>query len=216
MERLPKHEPDLISRVMALKHISLLRQSTQPGQSLTGLLLVASPALADTPFARSVIYLCAHAHDGGAMGFVVNHRLPKAALDEVLDQLEIGQLPPHSRVGICAGGPVEETRGFVLHSADWKTEGSLVVGDDIALSASLDVLKESMAGRGPRDALLAMGHASWGAGQLEEEIFRHDAWLLAPASREIVFGADYAAKWRQALASIDLDPVRLTGQTGHA
>ncbi|KXV50890.1 YqgE/AlgH family protein [Acetobacter tropicalis] len=201
---------------MAFKHISLLQQSIQPGHSLTGLLLVASPALGDTPFARTVIYVCAHAHEGGAMGLVVNRRLPKPGLNDVLEQLEIGPIPPLRRIGVCAGGPVDETRGFVLHSSDWKSEGSLSVTGGVTLTASLDVLKDIAEGSGPEDALLAMGHASWGTGQLEEEIFRHDAWLLAPPSREIVFGQDYGAKWRQALAAIDIDPVRLTGQTGHA
>lgn len=201
---------------MVFPHASLLERCVRPGGTLTGLLLVATPALSVTPFDRSVIYLCAHASGEGAMGLVVNRRLPKPGFEDLLEQLEIPPTPALRRLGLCAGGPLEEARGFVLHSSDWKGEGSMPVTDSATLTASLDVLRDVAEGGGPQYALLAMGHASWEAGQLEEEIFQHDAWMLAPASREIVFGHDHASKWRQALASINIDPIRLTGQAGHA
>ena len=184
--------------------------------SLAGMLLVASPMLAQTPFAQSVIYICAHAPDTGTMGLVVNKRLAVASFDELLAQLDIQPMPPVRRIGLCAGGPVDAGRGLVLHSAEWEGENSLSVSPNVALTGSVDVLKEIAAGKGPQEALLAMGHASWTAGQLEEEILQHDAWLVAPATRDIVFGGDHAAKWRRALASINIDPLRLSGQVGHA
>ena len=183
---------------------------------LVGQVLVASPALAQTPFAGTVIYLCAHTVEGGAMGLVVNRRLPKPGFDEVLEQLEITPIPPLRRIGVSAGGPLDVTRGFVLHSSEWQSEGGLAITPDITLSASPSVLQKLAEGAGPQDAILAMGHASWRAGQLEEEILQQDAWLVAPALRDIVFGQEFSGKWRQALAAINLDPVQLTGQTGHA
>lgn len=201
---------------MVFPHVSLLERSARPGGTLTGLLLVATPALNVTQFDRSVIYLCAHAAGEGAMGLVINRRLPRPGFEDLLEQLNISPVPSLHRLGLCAGGPLEEARGFVLHSSDWKGEGSMPVTGETTLTASLDVLREIAEGGGPQDALLAMGYAGWEAGQLEEEIFQHDAWLLAPASREILFGHDYAVKWRQALASINIDPIRLTGRAGHA
>ncbi|MCX2561313.1 YqgE/AlgH family protein [Acetobacter farinalis] len=201
---------------MVFPHASLLEQSARPGGTLAGLLLVATPALSVTQFDRSVIYLCAHASGEGAMGLVINRRLPRPGFEELLEQLDIEPSPPLRRLGLCAGGPVEEMRGFVLHSSDWKGEGSMQISEAATLTASLDVLNVMAKGGGPQDALLAMGHASWEAGQLEEEIFQHDAWLLAPFSREVVFGHDHTAKWRQALALINIDPIRLTSRPGHA
>ncbi|MFT8897292.1 MAG: YqgE/AlgH family protein [Acetobacter sp.] len=185
-------------------------------ESLAGQLLIAMPSLAESEFDRSVIYLCAHSADGGAMGIVVNRRISQPGFDDLLLQLDIAPTPPRRRIGLCAGGPVEAGRGLVLHSTDWDGDGTLTVNNDISLSANLEVLKDIAAGDGPRDALLALGHAGWEAGQLEEEIARHSAWLVAPASREIVFGADHAAKWRKALAAINIDPLRLASFTGSA
>ncbi|MFT8719865.1 YqgE/AlgH family protein [Acetobacter sp.] len=184
--------------------------------SLAGQLLVAMPSLAESEFDRSVIYLCAHSMEDGAMGLVINRRLPQPAFEDLLLQLDIAPTPPRRRIGLCAGGPVEAGRGLVLHSADWDSDGTMSVDNAISLSASLDVLKDIAAGDGPRDALLALGHAGWAAGQLEEEIARHSAWLVAPASRDIVFGADHTNKWRKALAAINIDPLKLASFSGTA
>lgn len=184
--------------------------------SLTGSLLVASPALADTPFARSVIFLCAHVPGQGAMGLIVNRRLPQPGLDDVLGQLGIDPVPPRRRIDLCAGGPVDGGRGFVLHSSDWTGEGSMSIDGETTLTASLDVLRDIADGAGPRRALLALGHASWQDDQLEDEIIHRNAWLPAPASDDILFGSDHRTKWRQALAAINIDPIRLSALAGHA
>ncbi len=94
----------------------------EDAHSLAGMLLVASPVLAQTPFAQSVIYICAHAPDTGTMGLVVNKRLAVASFDELLSQLDIQPIPPVRRIGLCAGGPVDAGRGLVLHSAEWEGE----------------------------------------------------------------------------------------------
>lgn len=190
--------------------------SQTSADSLTGSLLVASPALADSPFARTVIFLCAHVPGEGAMGLIVNRRLSQPGLDDVLERLGIDPVPPRRRIGLCAGGPVDGGRGFVLHSSDWSGDSSLSVDDGTTLTASLDVLRDIADGAGPRNALLALGHASWSDDQLEDEIIRRNAWLPAPPSDEILFGLDHGAKWRQALATINMDPMHLSPQTGRA
>jgi len=189
---------------------------TPESDSLTGCLLVASPTLADSDFAQTVIYLCAHSTEDGAMGLVINKRLSQPGLTDVMDQLGIEPTPPRRLISLCAGGPLENARGFVLHSSEWTGDGSLTVNDEVTLTASLDVLREIADGAGPRNALLALGHAAWEPGQLEEEILKHNAWYVAPASEAIVFGTDHSVKWRRALAAIDLDAGRLSTTVGHA
>ena len=108
-------------------------------------------------------------------------------------------------MALCKGGPVESARGFVLHTADWTGDGSLVVDEAVALTASLDVLKAIADGGGPREGLLALGYAGWGPGQLDEEMQRN-AWLSAPANVALVFDADHATKWRRALAGAEGRP----------
>jgi putative transcriptional regulator len=182
--------------------------------SLAGQLLVAMPQMQDHRFQRSVIYLCAH-NDEGAMGLVVNKLIGTLTLTELLDQLSI----PHDAVSgsprVHFGGPVESGRGFVLHSSDYVEEGSLVVGNDMALTATLDILRAIGRGEGPRKSLLALGYAGWGAGQLDHEL-QQNGWLHAPADEEIVFGRDLEKKWLRSMAKLGVDLTALSGEAGHA
>ncbi len=181
---------------------------------LTGQLLIAMPAMADTRFSQSVIYLCAHSADG-AMGLVVNRPLVRPTLDDLLRQLEIAPVPSARQIRLCAGGPVDNARGFVLHTADWTGEGSLRVNDEFALTASLDVLKSIAVGGGPREGLLALGYAGWGPGQLDAEIHQN-AWLSAPPDEMLLFDGDHDTKWRRALTKLRVDPMLLSSEHGHA
>jgi putative transcriptional regulator len=114
------------------------------------------------------------------------------------------------------GGPVETTRGFVLHSADYFSESStLPIDDDVCLTATLEILKAIANGRGPENALLALGYAGWAPGQLENEI-QANGWLFCPASAGIIFDPNLDAKYERALASLGVDPARLASDAGHA
>jgi putative transcriptional regulator len=184
------------------------------GEFLTGQLLIAMPTMEDPRFAQSVIYVCAHTPEG-AMGLVLNRPLDRPKFDDLLRQLEVAPVPPARRIRLCAGGPMDNARGFVLHTTDWTGEGSLRVDDGVALTASLDVLKAIAEGHGPREGLLALGYAGWGPGQLDSEIHQN-AWLSVSADETIVFGDDNDVKWRQALAKLHIDPLLLSGAAGHA
>ena len=186
-----------------------------PGDGvLTGQLLIAMPAM-DTPaFVQTVIYMCAHSPEG-AMGLVVNRPISAPRFGELLQQLDVTPAPPRRQIELCRGGPVEEARGFVLHTADWTGDGTLRVDDSLALTASLDVLKAIADGEGPARGLLALGYAGWGPGQLDQEI-QQNAWLSAPATLDLVFDPDHDTKWRRAFASLKVDPALLSSAAGHA
>ncbi len=181
---------------------------------LTGQLLIAMPAVDDPHFAHSVILLCAHT-DEGAMGIVLNQPLAKPSFDSLLAQLDVKPVPPARQIQLCQGGPVDHGRGFVLHTADWVSDGSLRVDDGLALTASLDVLQEIAGGGGPREGLLALGYAHWGPGQLDQEM-QENVWLSAPAEIELLFDRDHESKWRRALGILRVDPLLLSGVAGHA
>ncbi|HEY5301064.1 MAG TPA: YqgE/AlgH family protein [Acetobacteraceae bacterium] len=172
------------------------------------------PNLTDPRFAQSVIYVCAHTADH-AMGLVINRPLAKPSFDDLLAQLEIAPTPPARRIRLCMGGPIDNARGFVLHTSDWTGEGSLRVDGELALTASLDVLKVIAEGGGPREGILALGYAGWGPGQLDAEI-QQNAWLSVPADPGLVFGTDYDTKWRRALGLLHIDPLLLSDTAGHA
>jgi putative transcriptional regulator len=181
---------------------------------LTGQLLIAMPTMADPRFAQSVVYLYAHNSDG-AMGLVLNRPLVRPTFDDLLRQLEIAPVPPARQIKLCSGGPVENGRGFVLHTGDWTGEGSLRVDGALALTASLDVLKAIAQGGGPRQGLLALGYAGWGPGQLDVEL-QQNAWLSAPADETLLFDGDHETKWRRALGNLRVDPLLLSASAGHA
>jgi putative transcriptional regulator len=185
-----------------------------PTPYLTGQLLVAMPQMRDPRFARSVIYMCAHSADG-AMGLVVNRRVGSITFDDLLKQLNIGPNKRNDEIRIHFGGPVEQGRGFVLHSSDYIQSGSLRVDDHVALTATLDILKEMAAGGGPRKSLLALGYAGWGPGQLDAEI-QANGWLSVSSDEALVFDADLDHKWERAIGKIGIDFSMLSGEAGHA
>lgn len=182
--------------------------------SLAGQVLIAMPSMADPRFAQSVIYMCAHSREG-AMGIVVNRPLEKPSFPDLLKQLKIEPLPPARQIRLCSGGPVENGRGFVLHTADWTDEASLKVDGRLALTASLDILKAIAEGGGPKEGILALGYAGWGPGQLDSEI-QQNAWLSAPADMGVIFDAEHATKWKRALSVLRVDPLMLSGVAGRA
>lgn len=182
--------------------------------SLTGQVLIAMPSMGDPRFAQSVIFVCAHTSEG-AMGIVVNSPLESPSFADLLRQLKVDPVPPARSIRLCRGGPVENARGFVLHTADWTGDGSLRVDESLALTASLDILKAIATGGGPQQGLLALGYAGWGPGQLDQEI-QQNAWLSAPADLDLIFDADHDTKWRRALAKLKVDPLLLSDAAGHA
>ena len=182
--------------------------------NLTGQLLIAMPGMEDSRFAHSVILLCAHTPEG-AMGIVLNQPLAKPTFDALLRQLDVAPVPPARQIQLCKGGPVDHGRGFVLHTSDWTCDGSLVVDDNLALTASLDVLQEIASGGGPQQGLLALGYASWGPGQLDREM-GENVWLSAPNKVDLLFDEDHETKWRRALGILRVDPLLLSGVAGRA
>jgi putative transcriptional regulator len=191
-------------------------QAAEPATEglLTGQFLIAMPSMNTPHFAQAVIYVCAHTPDG-AMGIVLNRPLASPSFGDLLQQLEVTPVPPARQIDLFRGGPVDSARGFVLHTADWTGDGSLMVDPQVALTASLDVLKAIADGGGPRHGFLALGYAGWGPGQLDREI-TENAWLSAPASIEILFDTDHETKWRRAMAILKVDPILLSDIAGHA
>ncbi len=181
---------------------------------LAGQLLVAMPQMQDPRFARTVIYLCAHTPEG-AMGLVVNRLVQSITFPDLLEQLGVEPAIAGSEIRVHFGGPVESGRGFVLHTADYKREGTLPINSSIALTATVDILRDIARGTGPRQRLLALGYAGWGPGQLDAEI-QANGWLQVPADEQLVFGRDLDAKWQQALAKLGVEHGRLSGEAGHA
>ena len=163
------------------------------------------PGMGDLRFERSVIFLCAHSAEG-AMGLIVNKPAPELRFADLLAQLEDpGERSISGARRVHFGGPVEHGRGFVLHSADYAVEEfePAASAPTFAMTATVDILQDMARGEGPQRALLALGYAGWGPGQLEGEI-QANGWLTAPADAELVFGSRDAREVGRG-AALDLD-----------
>lgn len=183
-----------------------------PG-SLAGSFLIAMPDM-QPPFHRAVIYLCAHTPEN-AMGLIINKPLEDLNFTDVLENLNIIPTTPSCQaILVHRGGPVETQRGFVLHSCDYTRDGTLVLDDHVALSATTEILKSIACGAGPRSNLMALGYSGWGPGQLDMEIKRN-AWLSVPADPELLFSTDFDSKWERALAKLGVSASLLSPVAGH-
>lgn len=190
-------------------------QSSQGGNGFfEGQMLLAMPSIGDPWFERSVVYMCNHSSEG-AMGLVINRRMDWLSFEELLEQLEIELNHAVPDIPIHAGGPVETGRGFVLHTPDYVQDSTLLIGKSMALTATVDILKAVAKQRGPRAYLLALGYASWAAGQLESEL-SENSWLTLPADEGLIFNTDLDKVWSGAMAKLGVDISQLSAEAGHA
>ncbi|WBU53168.1 YqgE/AlgH family protein [Paracoccus sp. SCSIO 75233] len=185
-----------------------------PDSDLTGKILIAMPDMADPRFAHSVVLICAYGDDG-AMGIVLNQPIKGMKFAQLLEMLEIKDAANAPDLSVRTGGPVEPVRGFVLHpERDETQEGSIQVGSGLEVTTTRGILLELARGRGPERAMLALGYAGWGPGQLDSEI-RANGWLTGEMDPDYAFG-DPDTVWLRALRALGVDPLLLSGAAGRA
>lgn len=194
----------------------MLRGKGGVTMELAGKVLVAMPGMADPRFARAVVLICAHGPDS-AMGLIVNKPSQELDFGGLLKHLGISPGASRREIRVQYGGPVERGRGFVLHSDDWRgaDQGMMQVPGGLRLTVTLDILEALARGDGPARALLALGYAGWGPGQLEGEILRND-WLVADLPADLLFADSDGQKWALALKQMGIDPLTLSPVAGRA
>lgn len=190
--------------------------SSEPDESfLEGKLLIAMPGMPDPRFEKSVIFMCAHSAKG-AMGLIVNKPISGLSFRELMDKFNISVTSDSGDTPILFGGPVQIKRGFVLHSSDYGSDDTtLQITDEISLTATTDILQAISQGRGPSKAMLVLGYAGWGDGQIESEILSN-GWIHCDADPELIFGTDHDAKWETAIKKLGADVSGLSADAGRA
>lgn len=186
-----------------------------PPPFMSGQLLLALPGIGDPRFERAVVAMCLH-DSAGALGVAIHQPHPRMTLGRVL--AEMGLEAQDSRIAaapVFIGGPVEPGRGFVLHSADYGSGGTIHVGDHWAMTGTRDILEALAQGRGPAHWLVALGYAGWAAGQLEGELGQH-GWMTAPATEALLYDTAPEQRWASAYAALGIDVSHLSAQPGHA
>ncbi|HZV63025.1 MAG TPA: YqgE/AlgH family protein [Methylophilaceae bacterium] len=186
--------------------------------NLTGHFLIAMPAMTDPYFAKSVTFICDH-NEHGAMGVVVNRPIDMT-LDALFEQIDLQLSGPLASTPVYFGGPVQVDRGFVLHQPAGNWQSTIAVNDDIALTASKDILEAVANGVGPQKILVTLGYAGWDAGQLEEEISQN-AWLTVKAPHmqaqdSVIFDIPSENRFDAAMHLLGVDLMQLSKDAGHA
>jgi len=196
----------------------LLRVADDPGgtrsTSLQGQLLIASPHMEDPRFKHSVILMCQH-DDKAAMGVVINRQSNQINLSQLCKTLEMGTPRFCGDQPVFIGGPVENGRGFVLHSQDHMRPESVAVTHEIGLTSSVKFLRDITDGTGPARSIVSLGYAGWSAGQLETEL-TENAWLHLPSTSDLVFDPHVDDIWHKAYAQLGVSPGHYVNQPGSA
>ena len=207
----------LLFRIMDFNKVKIMA-SEKENHYLNGKLLLAMPSIGDPRFNKAVIFLCAH-DERGAMGLVINNRLPGLEFTAMLEQIgiisDIKVDLEKLSLPIMGGGPVEGARGFMLHSNEFSDSDTIKVDDHYGVTGTVDALKKVVEGQGPDDMLFILGYAGWEAGQLDAEI-QDNAWLVVDADHDLVFNTQPEEKWQLAVQKLGFDPAMLSAQSGRA
>lgn len=190
------------------------RSERGPAGFLEGKLLIATPGMTDPRFERSVVYICIHS-DEGAMGLIVNKPIEALGFRDLMQKLDIAVSSNRAGGHVLFGGPCDTSKGFVLHSGEYKSiEATLSMGN-VGLTATRDVLCEIASGSGPRRWLFALGYAGWGPQQLEAEL-ASNGWVHCDADESLLFDVEHGSKWRAALGKLGIDLSGFSAEAGRA
>ncbi|MES2351842.1 MAG: YqgE/AlgH family protein [Pseudomonadota bacterium] len=176
--------------------------------------LIAMPSMQDPVFGGTVVYVCEH-NENGVLGVVIN-KPTDMTMQVLFERIDL-KLESDVDVDepIMFGGPVQDDRGFVLHTPGNRYSSSLTVTKDVAFTTSIDVLEAVAAGDGPQRMLVSIGYSGWSPGQLEDEISRN-GWLTVGADPDILFNLPIEERYTAAMRLLGIDPLMLTSEAGHA
>ncbi|MDO9520524.1 MAG: YqgE/AlgH family protein [Pseudohongiella sp.] len=205
------------SPTTALPEAADLLTGAEDASCLEHHFLIAMPQLQDPHFQGSVTYLWKH-DKNGALGVVIN-RPSKLAVTGLMEEMKITvsdeMVAKLSDRKVMAGGPVEKSKGFILHDAGTEWEYTLPVNDTVSLSMSRDILQDIASGAGPARYIAALGCAGWEAGQLEQEI-SDNVWLTVPANPDLLFSDDHKNMAEAAAGILGVSLSQLATLAGHS
>ncbi len=181
---------------------------------LIGQLLVAMPQMEDSRFQESVLLVCKHDKEG-AMGITLNRPRDDLQFESLMKQVKIAQPRFNTAAPIYDGGPVEQTRGTVIHSTDHMLPGSISITNDMAMTSNTNILREIAEGNAPNKFIITLGHASWEKGQLEQEL-KNNVWLTLPYEQSLIFNTDFEDMWGSCFTHLGISTAQLSATAGHA
>lgn len=184
---------------------------------LIGKFLVAMPQITDSIFTKTIILICGQ-DEKGVVGFIINQPLGGLFLKDLFSQLKISSHSLEASNRIYFGGPVDTSRGFLLHTEDYQSADTLsipVEGQTICLTNRLDILTHISERKGPQRFLVMLGYVGWDKNQLEEELHQN-IWLLAEGNKDLIFDNNKACQWENLYKNLKINPDYLFSTPGHA
>ena len=178
--------------------------------------LIAMPSMQDPVFGGTVVYVCEH-NENGVLGVVIN-KPTDMTMEVLFERIDLEVTAGREQLTskpIMFGGPVQDDRGFVLHTPGARYSSSLTVTEEVAFTTSIDVLEAVARGTGPQRMLVSIGYSGWSPGQLEDEISRN-GWLTVSAEPSILFDLPIEERYAAAMKLLGIDPLMLTSEAGHA
>ncbi len=172
----------------------------RPDGSLpTGKTLIAAPSLHDPHFYKSVVMILDSDPKEGYLGLVLNKPMSLTLADLIPDWKEGRDIP------VYAGGPVEPSRLFMLHTLGDVFRGSKEIASGIYVGGRLDDISRYLQEHGLEEGSLRffLGYSGWVAGQLEEEVLQ-GSWAVHdfPEASTVLWG-EGDAYWRREVSSLD-------------
>lgn len=171
----------------------LMNVDNEKPDTLSGSLLLASPALRDPNFHHTVLLLATHTAGDGAFGYILNRPLEKCVAD-LLPEENLGAL---GDVPVFLGGPVG-TDKLSFAALDWNSKkGELKCQTHLSTEQAIKELAKGRTVRG------FVGYSGWSEGQLENEI-DSKSWITCSALPNVLTSKKPAELWRSILD--DLGP----------
>lgn len=163
--------------------------------SLKGQLLIASPAIDDPNFRRTVV-LIGHHDEDGALGVVIN-RPTGTSLAEAAPP--VAEMTGDGESELFLGGPVMSEAVVVIAEFERPEQAAMLAFGSVGLlgmAGDADGIE-----RQTKRIRAFAGHAGWSGGQLDAEMERED-WIPAPASADLVFSEEPEGLWAEVLTDL--------------
>ena len=168
--------------------------------SVKDFFLIATEEVRDSRFEKTVILMLEH-DKKGALGVVINKPLGTISLGSLISKVDDKSINKKQlydvKIPIYWGGPVDDHKILILHTKDYKNEGTKEY-NNLSTSNDLKTLVNIAEKKGPKKSLVVLGLAAWNIGQLDGEI-ELERWTLSEFKMDLIFDIENKKKWLMAI-----------------
>ena len=177
--------------------------------------LIAMPSINDPIFKKSLVLICDD-NKNGTMGLIINTPIDNILMKKMLLDLEIENTSLNDSK-IYFGGPVNLNTGFFIHEANYQTDRTLNISNNLSITEDDRVIRDIRENSGPSNFIFTLGYAGWDKKQLDDEIKNGD-WLIIPVPEDSqsIFQTNDDEKWDIYSSLVGMNLNDLSGKPGQA